>query len=190
MFPIQTRGPEPFGAAYTYMKDLVIQDPKWDFRTFDYDEDVTRAVQAGSTQLDVPPGGLDTFLAGGRKLLLSHGWADGLIPTLSTVNFYGELVSHVGAKKADGTRLFLIPGMGHCAGGEGPFVFDPISTLDKWVDTGHAPERIVVSTHTIYRNLRGQTRHLHALDMLKLMWNQAMLAHELPDAQPAVMRKR
>jgi feruloyl esterase len=39
----------------------------------------------------------------------------------------------------------MIPGMGHCAGGEGPFVFDAISTLDKWVETGRAPERIVVS---------------------------------------------
>ena len=145
MFPIQTMGPEPFGASYTYMKDLVMRDPKWDFRTFDYDKDMTRALQAGSARLDVPAGGLDTFLAGGRKLLLSHGWADGLIPTLSTVNFYSQLVAHVGARKAAGTRLFLIPGMGHCAGGDGPFVFDPISTLDKWVDTGHAPERIIVS---------------------------------------------
>jgi len=54
----------------------------------------------------------------------------------------------------------------------------------------NSPERIVVSTHTIYRNLRGQTRHLQPLDLLTLLWKQAMLAHELPDAQPAVMRKR
>ena len=54
----------------------------------------------------------------------------------------------------------------------------------------NSPERIVVSTHTIYRNLRGETRHPQPLAMLKLMWEQAMLAHELPDAQPAVMRKR
>ena len=145
MFPIQTAGPEPFGAAFTYMKDLVFKDPKWDFRSFDYDKDVTLALQAGSTQLDVPPTGLDSFLGGGRKLLLSHGWADGLIPTQSTIDFYTELKAHVGAKKADGARLFLIPGMGHCAGGDGPFVFNAISTLDNWVQTGHAPERIVVS---------------------------------------------
>jgi hypothetical protein len=54
----------------------------------------------------------------------------------------------------------------------------------------NSPERIVVSTHTIYRNLCGQTRPLQPLDMLNLMWKQAMLAHELPDAQPAVMHKR
>src|SRR6185436_9291482 len=74
------------------------------------------------------------------------GWADGLIPAMSTVDFYGELTKRLGPKKAaDGTRLFMIPGMGHCAGGEGPFVFDAISTLDKWVETKRAPERIIVS---------------------------------------------
>jgi feruloyl esterase len=145
MFPIQTAGPRPFGAAFTFIRDVVLKDPKWDFRTFDYDKDVTRALQVGSAQLDVPPTGLDSFLGGGRKLLLSHGWADGLIPTLSTVNFYTALTAHIDARKAQDTRLFLIPGMGHCAGGDGPFVFNAISTLDNWVATGHAPERIVVS---------------------------------------------
>jgi feruloyl esterase len=145
MFPIQTTGPEPFGVAFTYMRDLVFKDPRWDFRTFDYDKDVARAMQAGSAQLDVPPVGLDSYLASGRKLLLSHGWADGLIPTMSTVNFYTALTAHAGPKSSAGARLFLIPGMGHCGGGEGPFVFNAISTLDQWVQTGHAPERIVVS---------------------------------------------
>jgi hypothetical protein len=127
------------------MRDLVFKDPKWDFKTFDYDKDVTRALQAGSAQLDVPANGLDEFFGDGRKLLLSHGWADGLIPPMSTVSFYNDLTSHLGPKQSAATRLFMIPGMGHCAGGDGPFVFSPISILDKWVETGSAPERIVVS---------------------------------------------
>jgi hypothetical protein len=145
MFPLQTMGPQPFGVAFTYFRDLVFKDPKWDFRSFDYDKDVTRAVQAGGDALDVAPKGLDKYFAGGRKLLLSHGWADGLIPPMSTVNFYNELTAQLGAKKAADARLFMIPGMGHCAGGDGPFLFDAISTIDKWVETGRAPERIVVS---------------------------------------------
>jgi feruloyl esterase len=146
MFPIQTVGPEPFGASTTFMSSLVFTDPKWDFRSFDYDKDVTRAQQVGSAQLDVPPNGLASFFAGGRKLLLYHGWADGLIPPMSTVNFYTELTQRLGSDRASkGTRLFMIPGMGHCAGGDGPFVFDAISTLDQWVETGHAPARIIVS---------------------------------------------
>jgi feruloyl esterase len=145
MFPIQTMGPQPFGVAFTYFRDLVFKDPNWDFRRFDYDKDVARAQQAGSAILDVAPTGLDKYFADGRKLLLSHGWADGLIPPMSTVNFYNGLTAHLGAKKAADARLFMIPGMGHCAGGDGPFLFDAISTIDKWVETGRAPERIVVS---------------------------------------------
>jgi len=138
-------GPKPFGAAVTFFGDVVLKDPNWDFRQFDYDNDVARAMQAGSAQLDVPPTGPSVFLTEGRKLLLSHGWADGLIPPMSTVDFYAQLSRHLNPKEARNTRLFMIPGMAHCAGGDGPFVFDPISTLDEWVASGHAPERIVVS---------------------------------------------
>jgi hypothetical protein len=138
-------GPRPFGVATSYMADLVFKDPKWDFRTFDYDKDVQRSLGAGAAVLDVPPNGLGSFLSDGRKLLLSHGWADGLIPPTSTVNFYTELTARLGKRKTEGARLFMIPGMGHCGGGDGPFVFDAISTIDQWVETGHAPERIVVS---------------------------------------------
>jgi hypothetical protein len=146
MFPAQTSGPEPFAVSTTFMKSLVFRNPSWDFRSFDYDKDVTRALKTASEQLDVPANGLATFFAGGGKLLMTHGWADGLIPAENTVNFYTDLTAHLGPKKsAEGTRLFMIPGMGHCAGGEGPFVFDAISTLDKWVETKRAPERITVS---------------------------------------------
>jgi hypothetical protein len=41
-------------------------------------------------------------------------------------------------------RLFMIPGMGHCGGGSGPSTFDVLGVLDTWVETGRAPERIVV----------------------------------------------
>lgn len=146
MFPILTLGPEPFRAATTFMRSLVIQDPKWDFRSFDYDKDVTRSRQAASAQLDVPANGLDAFFASGGKLLLSHGWTDGLIPAMSTVEFYETLIRDLGPKKAAaGTRLFMIPGMDHCAGGAGPWMFDAITTIDRWVETKQAPERIVVS---------------------------------------------
>jgi feruloyl esterase len=146
MFPIQTSGPEPFAVSTTFMKALVFKDPKWDFRSFDYDRDVARAMEAGSTPLDVPADGFDAFFASGRKLLLTHGWADGLIPAVSTVNFYEALTRDLGPEKsAAGTRLFMIPGMGHCAGGDGPWMFNAISAIDKWVETKTAPDRIVVS---------------------------------------------
>ncbi len=146
MFPIQTSGPEPFAVATTFMRDLVFKDAKWDFRSFDYDKDASRALQAASSVLDVPPKGLDAFFARGGKLLLSHGWADGLIPSLSTVNLYEALSARLGPRKsAQAVRLFMVPGMGHCSGGDGPFVVDVVAAIDDWVAGGHAPERIVAS---------------------------------------------
>ncbi|HZS93364.1 MAG TPA: MBL fold metallo-hydrolase [Chloroflexota bacterium] len=53
----------------------------------------------------------------------------------------------------------------------------------------NSPERIVVSTHTEYRHLDGKGIHLGSLAMLNLMRQQALLAFEFPEAQPASMRK-
>ena len=126
-------GQEPFPVATTFFRGPVFNDPTWNFRSFDYDRDVERAKGYGSDALDVPPTGLDRFVAGNRKLLLSHGWSDGLIPAQSTVEFYEALVKDIGARRArDNVRLFMAPGMTHCAGGTGPSAIDFLGTIDRW----------------------------------------------------------
>ena len=42
-------------------------------------------------------------------------------------------------------RLFMVPGMGHCGGGEGPNEFDGLTALERWVEKGKAPDQIVAS---------------------------------------------
>ena len=144
MLPIYTSA--PFPAALSYMRALVFKDPTWDFHSFDYDCDVTRALDVAAADLDVPATGLDRFFAAGRKLLLMHGWADGLIPPMATVNFYTDLTRHLGAQRAErGVRLFMAPGVGHCSGGDGPSVIDWTSAIDQWVGSGSAPRRILAS---------------------------------------------
>jgi feruloyl esterase len=139
-----TMGNEPFPVATTFFKGPVFNNPQWDFRSFDYDRDTQRALAYGSDALDVPPGGLKPFFAGGRKLLLSHGWADGLIPAQSTIDFHDALVKDIGPQRAQqGLRLFMAPGMAHCAGGVGPSSVDMLGEIDRWVETGRPPERIV-----------------------------------------------
>lgn len=139
-------GPEPFPVATSYMRDLVFKDRQWDFKTFDYGKDPAAARAAAASVLDVPSDGLGKFFDAGGKLLLSHGWSDGLIPSRNTVRLDEQLTSKLGAKTAaKAVRLFMVPGMGHCGGGDGPFVFDALSVIDTWVEKGDAPERIVVS---------------------------------------------
>ena len=36
----------------------------------------------------------------------------------------------------------MVPGMGHCAGGDGTSNFDTVSVLERWVEKGKAPDEI------------------------------------------------
>ena len=142
-----TSGTEPFPVATSYFRDIVFEDPRWDFKSFDYDKDLAASYKAAGDILDAPSDGLSKFFNGGGKLLLSHGWADGLIPAPNTVAYYKSMTAKMGkGKTADSVRLFMVPGMGHCAGGTGPSVIDMLSVLDKWVTEGKAPDRIIAST--------------------------------------------
>jgi feruloyl esterase len=42
-------------------------------------------------------------------------------------------------------RLFMVPGMAHCIGGEGPNVFDKMDVISAWVEHGEAPDAIIAS---------------------------------------------
>ncbi|MEY4641549.1 MAG: hypothetical protein RLZZ227_1543 [Pseudomonadota bacterium] len=137
-------GPQPFPVAMSYFKQLVHgDDATWDWMTMDYTSELVASRDYGAAILNVSADSLAPFFARGGKLLLSHGWNDGLIPANNTVQFYGELLAANTAQ--DQLRLFMAPGMEHCAGGEGPNSFDTLETLDAWISSGQAPERIVAT---------------------------------------------
>jgi hypothetical protein len=52
----------------------------------------------------------------------------------------------------------------------------------------NSPERIITNTHITYRHMQGRTGPLQLPELLTIMWQQGLLAHDLPHAQPAVMR--
>jgi feruloyl esterase len=88
---------------------------------------------------------LQTFKARGGKLLLYAGWADTAITPLNTVEYYASVVQKMGNGATDFTRLFMVPGMGHCRGGDGPDTFDTIGTLEKWREKDVAPTTIAAT---------------------------------------------
>jgi feruloyl esterase len=140
-------GPKPMDLAVETYKYLVFQDPKWDYLSFNPEVDVARAEKSISTLMNsVDPNLKPLFLHGG-KLLQYHGWADPGIPPGSSVNYYKSVLEAMGgkAKVNDSYRLFMLPGMGHCGGGDGTSTFDMVSALDQWVVQGKAPDQIVAS---------------------------------------------
>ena len=44
--------------------------------------------------------------------------------------------------------MFLVPGMGHCGGGDGPNTFDTLAALEQWTENGKAPEKMIASHST------------------------------------------
>jgi feruloyl esterase len=101
---------------------------------------------------------LDPFVARGGKLIMYHGWADPIVSAYDSINFHARVASETSGG-SDAIRLFLVPGMGHCAGGLGADVFggqggsaapedasqDMLAALVAWVEQGAAPDRIVAS---------------------------------------------
>ena len=139
-------GPRPMALAVEVYKFIILEDPKWDYRTFDATKDIARAQKMAAT-LDSTDPNLKPFFGRGGKLLIYHGWADPGVPPRNTVNYYKSVVETVGgaAKSMDSMRLFMVPGMGHCRGGEGPDTFDAVGILRDWVEQHKAPDQMIAS---------------------------------------------
>ena len=57
-----------------------------------------------------------------------------------------KVVSKLGASAVkDSLRLFMVPGMGHCNGGDATDTFDMLAAMEQWVEKGKAPDRIEAS---------------------------------------------
>jgi feruloyl esterase len=154
-------GPAPLSIATDYFKYVVFRNPAWDFKTFDFDKDVARADSLDHGEVNAIDPNLKAFFSRGGKLLLYHGWADMLIAPRNTINYYTSIIRALGgaAKIDDSMRLFMAPGMGHCAGGEGPSNFDTLAPLEQWVEQKTAPDRIV-ALRSATKNGPARTRPL------------------------------
>jgi len=145
--------PRGFPIAWSYYRYMVAADPDWDFRTLDYDAGLAnaRAIDAAGAQIAATDPDLRPFQARGGKLIQYHGFGEPEIASESSIEYYESVVRQFGrpAEVSDFHRLFMVPGMGHCRGGAGATdQFDMVTAIERWVEQGDAPDRIVASRVT------------------------------------------
>ena len=140
-------GPKPFPIPEDHFKYVVFKDPNWDWRTLNFEKDVALADKLDNGTLNATDPNLKPFVAHGGKLILYHGWNDQLIAPRNSIDYYKSVAAAMGGRSQvdKSIRLFMAPGMGHCAGGPGPNTFDAVSALEQWVEKGIAPDQMVAS---------------------------------------------
>jgi feruloyl esterase len=135
-----------------------ILPPERTFATFDFDRDMKALDDAYAAEVNAMDPDLSRFAARGGKLILFHGWEDGLITPTDSIDYYQRITAQ-GRDRSGFARLFMAPGTQHCAGGPGPSLFgqladvpmepgatagnDLLLALDRWVEQGAAPDVVI-----------------------------------------------
>ena len=149
-----------------FFQNFVHQNPAWSFRGFDIDSERATAEHLLGATMNATDLSMTAFRARGGRFVQYAGWADTIVSPLNTVAYYQRVIEAQGARgrsketnlarAQEFYRLFVAPGVGHCGSGPGPNEFgqrggngdahrDIVVALEKWVENGVAPSRIVAT---------------------------------------------
>jgi len=158
LWDLSTTEPTRGGSWLGVYRFMVFEDPHWDPATLVFDRD-PQVAQRKLAALIADDANLDPFRRRGGKLLVYHGWADHMVPAESSTDYHSRVVTRLGADSVAGFfRLFMLPGMAHCAGGPGatqilnttdsPEVplrpdHDVLLAVQDWVERARAPDRLI-----------------------------------------------
>ncbi len=129
---------------------IVVKDPTWEVDRFNAQTDLGRADAADDgliNALDVESEAVHRSRRQADSVSRMERSADlagqqrPVLPARSSKRW-------ARARSADAYRLFVVPGMGHCRGGEGPNAFDVVAALEQWVEQKKAPDQIVAAHST------------------------------------------
>ena len=169
--------PEPaFDGLFYWVFGASFGDPAsaHNYQNFDFDRDIAIVDHVLAADLNATSTDLSAFREHGGKLVMYHGWADPLIPSQSSINYFNAVAATDEDDESRGDdargggafrhtqeyfRLFMAPGTYHCGSGPGPNVFggafnqggpvdadhNALTALAEWVELGVAPERIIAT---------------------------------------------
>jgi Tannase and feruloyl esterase len=151
------------GSAFVqnYFRYMVTGDPRWNVLTANVDASLKAATEKTAVDLDATNPVLNRFASRGGKLILYHGWNDPAIPPGNTIAYYESVEKQMGQSQSESfMRLYMAPGVEHCAGGPGPSFFGQLGlptakgskyglfdALEDWVEKAVPAGEVVASKY-------------------------------------------
>jgi hypothetical protein len=160
--PVINRSTTSGVSSYDFFGLALFHKPDWDFRRFDFDRDLQQADEQLGPVMNANDANLEEFRKLGHKLIYYHGAADPLVPAQNGIDYFERVVAaQKGAERTQTFyRVFLAPGVYHCAGGPGASGFggsvvgsradaehDAVSAAARWVESGVGPEKIIATKY-------------------------------------------
>jgi feruloyl esterase len=145
--------------ASGFFTNMISTKEPMDLKTADVESAVKIADEQQGKTLNATDPNLRPFLAHGGKLVIYHGWSDAALPPVGAINYFNSVELAMGRDVASKVvRLYMVPGMQHCAGGPGPSSFgqngaqaDPLhdiyAALEQWLEKGTAPDKIITTKY-------------------------------------------
>ena len=151
-------GSSPFSVVKGWLGTWLLRDPGWNWSTLSYaqfDRLFAQSVRQFSATIATDNPNLRAFRQHGGKLLIWHGLADDVIFPQGSIQYYQRVEQSIGgaAQTSSFARLFLAPGVQHCASGAGPEPDDPLAAVVRWVEHGQAPASLLASAARLSRPL-------------------------------------
>jgi pimeloyl-ACP methyl ester carboxylesterase len=131
------------GFTWNYLAYMVMHDPRTDIVKVT-DTDLIRGERRYASIMDSDDPDLSAFKAHGGKLIQYHGWNDPAIPPGYSLEYRERLTATTGGAN-DFYRLYMVPGMLHCSGGDAPTNVNWQAALESWVEKSEAPGDLIAS---------------------------------------------
>ena len=152
-----------------FFRYWVFNDPHWDWWQFNWGSDIDVIDHTIGPLFNATRADLHEFAAHHGKLIMFMGSQDPVGAADEAINYYQAVEATAsGTSQAERRkqtqaflRLYMVPGMAHCAGGPGATHFstatrdsdppvcdaqhDMAIALEEWVERGVAPERLIAT---------------------------------------------